>query len=180
LAERYPASKESLLFFAELSELQGSGAGIAAFQELVSGLHAPEDWFDRVLGEMREPVTPETRTENECPQCGAPPQLGVLRPQGDGAAMHLSCALCRHEWTYPRSRCPGCGDGSQLEYYSAAEAFPAVLTLVCGACKAYLHVVDISKDPEAVPEADEIAVQPMDMWAREQGYQKVAVNLVGV
>ncbi len=52
--------------------------------------------------------------------------------------------------------------------------------LACEACKVYLHVVDLGKDPAAIPDVDELAVLPLDVWARERGYRKVQTNLVGI
>lgn len=179
LAERYPAAAESLRFFAEVSRLQALGAGPAAFLQLLP--HAPEDWLGRVLAETQPHSLPPDplRKQNECPRCAAPPQLGVLRPQGDGAALYLACAICRHEWTFPRTICPNCGEADHLAFASSP-GFPALLTQTCEHCKTYLHLIDMSKDLQAIPEADEIAAQPMDVWALEQGFTKMTMNLAGI
>jgi formate dehydrogenase maturation protein FdhE len=37
--------------------------------------------------------------------------------------------------------------------------------------------VDLTRDGNAVPEVDEIAALPLDLWAIEKGYQKMTGNL---
>jgi formate dehydrogenase accessory protein FdhE len=179
LAARYPASADALLFFAKVSEFQSRNGTLDELRALVLPVAPTEDWFGRVMAETELPAHPETVHSNECPACGAPPQLGVLRPQGDGSALYLACAVCRHEWPFRRTICAGCGEEGKLAFYSA-DAFPALVTLTCDGCKCYLHLIDVAKDIHSVPEADEIAAQPMDAWAIEQGYSKIVQNLVGL
>ncbi|HEV7517746.1 MAG TPA: formate dehydrogenase accessory protein FdhE, partial [Thermoanaerobaculia bacterium] len=45
-----------------------------------------------------------------CPLCSGRPQVGVLRPLGDGAKRSLVCSLCATEWEYRRIVCPACGE----------------------------------------------------------------------
>jgi formate dehydrogenase maturation protein FdhE len=40
--------------------------------------------------------------------------------------------------------------------------------------------VDAKRDPAAIPEVDELAALPLDLWAAEQGYRKLQSNLAGV
>ena len=53
-------------------------------------------------------------------------------------------------------------------------------TQVCDTCQRYLNQVDLSKELQAVPDVDEIAALPLDVWALERGYQKLHPNLVGI
>ena len=175
LADRLPHAAEALLLFAQVSERQALGA--AEYQDLAP--HAPEGWQQRVRAELHPPPAPPDRADNECPQCGELPQLGVLRPQGDGDALSLACSVCRTEWTFPRTTCPACGDSEHLEFYRS-QHLPHLQTLVCAACKTYLHILEPNKDLGCIPEADEIAAQAMDAWALDQGYEKLTPNLVGV
>ena len=116
-----------------------------------------------------------------CPHCGHPPQVGCLRPKGDGTALSLVCSLCLTEWPFSRGHCPACGlaDEKKLVYYSATE-LEHLQVQVCESCRQYLHQVNMAKDPQAVPDADEIAALPLDVWAREQGFRKLHPNLVGI
>ena len=123
----------------------------------------------------------DARRPGRCPCCGHPPQVGCLRPEGDGATLSLACSLCLWEWPYTRSCCPGCGesDAKHIAYYSAEE--PAHLKVqACETCGRYLHLVDFGREPEAVADVDEIAALPLDVWAREQGLEKLHPNLVGM
>jgi len=119
--------------------------------------------------------------DNRCPNCGHPPQVGVLRPEGDGAALTLACSLCLSEWSFSRGQCAACGerDEQKIAYYSP-EQMAHVQTQVCDSCKRYLHHVDLSKEIQAVADVDEVAALPLDVWALERGYQKLQPNLVGI
>ena len=67
--------------------------------------------------------------------------------------------------------------GNLATYFAAG--YDYVQVQACEACKVYLHVVDLGKDPAAIADVDELAVLPLDVWARERGYRKVQTNLVG-
>lgn len=53
-------------------------------------------------------------------------------------------------------------------------------TQTCDTCQRYLHHIDLSKELAAVPDVDEIAALPLDVWALERGFQKLHPNLVGI
>jgi FdhE protein len=52
--------------------------------------------------------------------------------------------------------------------------------LACENCKGYLLIVDLHRDPAAVPEVDELSALPLDIWAIRNGYHKMQPNIVGV
>ena len=87
--------------------------------------------------------------------------------------------MCLHEWSHKRDTCPACSAVGKLVFYSATE-IPNVQIQACDACKRYLHLIDLGKDPASIPELDELAAVALDVWAREQGYEKVRVNLAGI
>jgi FdhE protein len=134
--------------------------------ELLAGIPLPE-----------EPSRPSAR----CPRCDHAPQAGCLRPQGDGMALTLVCSLCVHAWLFPRVRCPACGsdDHHKISFYATPE-FAHIEVQVCDGCQAYLHLVDLAKDKNAIPDVDELAALPLDVWAIEKGYRKVHPNLAGI
>ena len=68
---------------------------------------------------------------------------------------------------------------SNIASFTAAE-FPHMRLLACESCKGYLLVVDLERDPAAIPEVDELAGLPLDLWAVENGYHKLQPNLAGV
>ncbi len=115
-----------------------------------------------------------------CPLCGGKPIVGVLRPEGDGAKKSLVCMLCAHEWAFRRIYCPACGEERepQMAYYAAPE-IAHVRVDVCDTCHTYLKSIDLTKTGLAVPVVDELATIPLDLWAREHGYEKLQVNLLG-
>jgi len=115
-----------------------------------------------------------------CPVCGGPPLVGVLRREGDGARKSLICMLCAHEWNFRRIYCPSCGEERepQMGFYSAPE-IAHVRVDVCDSCHTYLKTVDLTKLGLAVPVVDELATIPLDLWARDHGYEKLQLNLLG-
>jgi formate dehydrogenase accessory protein FdhE len=119
-------------------------------------------------------------TPSTCPLCGGKPIVAVLRSQGDGAKKSLICMLCAHEWDFRRIYCPACGEERepQMAYYSAPE-IAHVRVDVCDTCHTYLKSIDLTKTGLAVPVVDELATLPLDLWAREHGYEKLQINLLG-
>ena len=115
-----------------------------------------------------------------CPLCGGKPVVGVLRSEGDGAKKSLVCMLCAHEWGFRRIYCPACGEERepQMAFYSAPE-IAHVRVDVCDTCHTYLKSIDLTKTGLAVPVVDELATIPLDLWAREHGYEKLQINLLG-
>ncbi len=116
-----------------------------------------------------------------CPLCGSKPQLAVLRSEAEGAKRSLLCSLCATEWRYKRACCPSCGEErfAKLSYHRAPD-FPHVRVEVCESCKKYIKAIDLTVDGRAVPIVDEIATLPLDLWAVEQGYSKIELNLIGI
>jgi FdhE protein len=118
-------------------------------------------------------------TPARCPVCGCAPVAGVLREEGHGARRALVCARCATEWAYPRASCPSCGEQEfdKLPVY-AADAFPHVRVEACDSCRRYLKTVDLTKDGLAIPQVDDVASLPLDLWARDHGYMRLRDNLL--
>ena len=121
-------------------------------------------------------------TSANCSRCGHAPQLGVVRPVGDGSEFRLVCSLCLGEWSFPRNGCPACGESEEgrIAYYGAADEFAHLQVRACESCRGYLLQVDASKEPRAVPDIDEMAGLPLDVWARGQDLRKLVPNLLGI
>jgi FdhE protein len=115
-----------------------------------------------------------------CPRCNALPLLGVLRPEGDGGKRFLQCSFCSLEWEFRRIFCAQCGEEQEqkLPIY-IAEQFPHVRVECCETCKHYLRTIDLTKDGNAVPLVDDLAVIPLSLWAEENGYKRIQRNLLG-
>lgn len=118
---------------------------------------------------------------SHCPRCGDLPQVGLLRPQEAGRAQFLFCSLCLKEWSFRRGCCPGCGEAAEkhLAYYEAA-SYPQFQVQTCQKCRTYLLTIDLSKNVSAIPDIDELAALPLNLWAQEQGYVRLQPNLVGI
>ncbi|MBZ5647685.1 MAG: formate dehydrogenase accessory protein FdhE [Acidobacteriia bacterium] len=126
-------------------------------------------------------ATRHSQTAGTCPVCTGKPMLGVLRPEGEGARRSLVCSFCLTEWDFRRLLCPACGEESErnLPVYTT-EGLPHIRVESCDSCRHYLLSVDMSRNGFAVPLVDEIAAAPLDLWAGEKGYQKIAPNLLGL
>ncbi len=135
--------------------------------------------YAEYLANRRSPTSLDG-TPSLCPLCGGKPVVGVLRGEGDGAKKSLICMLCAHEWNFRRIYCPACGEQRepQMAFYSAPE-IPHVRVDVCDTCHTYLKTIDLTKTGLAVPIVDELATIPLDLWAREHGYEKLQINLLG-
>jgi formate dehydrogenase accessory protein FdhE len=135
--------------------------------------------YAEYLADHRESVIVDG-TPSTCPLCGCKPIVGVLRSEGDGAKKSLICMLCAHEWSFRRIYCPCCGEERepQMAYYSAAEV-AHVRVDVCDTCHTYLKSIDLTKTGLAVAVVDELATVPLDVWARQHGYEKLQINLLG-
>lgn len=115
-----------------------------------------------------------------CPRCDSLPLLGVLRPEGDGGRRFLHCAFCAHEWGFRRILCPACGEEREDKLpVFVAEQFPHVRVEACDTCKHYVRTIDLTKDGNAVAEADDLAAIPLTLWAQEYGYKRIHANLLG-
>jgi formate dehydrogenase maturation protein FdhE len=135
--------------------------------------------YAEYLADHRE-INVADGTPSTCPLCGGKPAVGVLRSEGDGAKKSLICMLCAHEWAFRRIYCPACGEERepQMAYYSAPE-IAHVRVDVCDTCHTYLKSIDLTKTGLAVAVVDELATIPLDLWAREHGYEKLQINLLG-
>lgn len=152
------------------------------------GVKAPEVFFLRAMlepylnGDGR--ARRKTRApRGDCPSCGCAAVAGVLREDREAQAVtrSLLCSLCSEEWSFPRVLCPGCREEKpeKLPRFTAAE-IPWVRVEACDTCRRYLKAVDLSQKPEAEPLVDELGSTPLDVVARERGYEKLAANLAGV
>jgi formate dehydrogenase maturation protein FdhE len=208
LAERYPASREILTFYAGLADWQGRDHNIESLLDLVIRTGPPAlaaiaraldpGRFQNVIREYRQ--SPDAGRETDffaraflqpqaaafpdgmdCPWCPRPPLAGCLRQQGDGLAFEIVCAMCLRRRPFPRTRCPGCNESSEakLAGFTAPE-FPQLRLQACDSCRGYLLVTDLSKDIHAIPDVDEMAGLPLDLWAIERGYHKLHPNLAGI
>jgi formate dehydrogenase accessory protein FdhE len=132
-----------------------------------------------------QPVDRELEArEMRCPFCGGKPQVSVLQtrePSADGGGRDLVCSTCLGMWSFRRIVCANCGEErpARLGYFHTPE-YDHVRVDACDTCKHYIKAVDLTRLGLAVPLVDEVAAAPLDLWAREHGYAKIELNLVGL
>lgn len=142
--------------------------------------------YTRWLAETR--TTPTGRElaggDRTCPFCGGCPQLSFLQSKessSESGNRDLLCSTCLSSWEFRRVVCAGCGEErpAKLGYFHSPE-FDHIRIEACDSCKHYLKGIDLTRLGLAVPLVDEIYGAPLDLWAREHGYTKIELNLVGV
>jgi FdhE protein len=122
--------------------------------------------------------------ENRCPFCMGKPQLSLLKAQeadSESGGRNLLCSTCLTVWPFRRVVCAGCGEErpARLGYFHAPE-YDHVRVEACDTCKYYIKGIDLTRFGRAAPLVDEVAAAPLDLWARERGYTKIELNLVGL
>jgi len=167
-------------------------------------LRGPLEALDAAAACARDPAP---RGGRNCPSCGGRPQLS-FRANADDALVsggrHLTCARCGGTWAYSSNTCASCGEStgarrtvfaehrdgpvvgrgrgraSEAGAPSDAPLFPHLRIESCASCARYLIDVDLGLDAGAVPEVDELAALPLDLFATERGLEKITPNLMGV
>jgi FdhE protein len=186
-------STDALLYLPGLLSLVRShGTDVLAARAIHLTSH-PEEWPD-LLSERDDPVTGffiraleqpyferhalqsgvDTKSvQSTCPFCFEKPAVAVLRPDRT-----LQCARCFTEWAFRRLLCPGCAEENRdmLPIFTSPE-FPHIRIEACDTCRHYLKAVDLSRDGCAVPEVDDLASLPLDLWAVDHDYERLASNL---
>ena len=122
--------------------------------------------------------------ERTCPFCGGKPQVSYLQNKENTAESgnrDLLCASCLKSWEFRRVVCANCGEErpAKLGYFHSPE-FDHIRIEACDSCKHYIKGVDLTRFGHAQPLVDEIYAAPLDLWAREHGYTKIELNLVGL
>ncbi|HKE55467.1 MAG TPA: formate dehydrogenase accessory protein FdhE [Pyrinomonadaceae bacterium] len=142
--------------------------------------------YARWLAETGTPPISREHEQNErhCPFCGGNPQVSFLQNKettAESGNRDLICATCLSSWSFRRVVCANCGEErpEQLAYFQSPE-FDHVRIEACDSCKHYLKGVDLTRLGLAAPLVDEIAAAPLDLWAKDHGYTKIELNLVGI
>ncbi len=122
--------------------------------------------------------------ERCCPFCGGSPQVSFLQNKettAESGNRDLICGTCLSSWEFRRVVCANCGEErpTKLGYFHSPK-FDHVRIEACDTCKHYIKGVDLTRVGFAAPIVDEIDAAPLDLWAREHGYTKIELNLVGV
>jgi formate dehydrogenase accessory protein FdhE len=122
--------------------------------------------------------------ERSCRFCGGNPQVSYLQskePSAESGNRDLLCATCLSTWEFRRVVCAHCGEErpAKLGYFHSPE-LDHIRIEACDTCKHYIKGIDLTRLGFAAPLVDEIHGAPLDLWAREHGYTKIELNLVGL
>jgi FdhE protein len=122
--------------------------------------------------------------ENRCPFCCSKPQVSLLQikeSSSESGGRDLVCSLCLFLWPFRRVVCAECleEDPAKVGYYHAPD-YDYIRVEACDTCGHYIKGIDLTKYGLAVPLVDEVAAAPLDLWARDKGYTKIEMNLVGL
>jgi FdhE protein len=121
--------------------------------------------------------------KGRCPFCGGPPWIALRRDgaEMEGARRLLGCALCGGEWSFSRILCPACFEENPYKLPGFhAELHSAVRIEACDTCRRYVKSIDLSADARPIPEVDDLVSLSMDLWAREQGLERIEPGLAGI
>jgi FdhE protein len=77
-----------------------------------------------------------------CPLCGGPPAFADVVEDG---RRRLACHVCGGAWTFPRLRCPFCGDAEtkhlgRLDFEASSDQGYFIST--CAGCRGYIKELD--------------------------------------
>lgn len=110
--------------------------------------------------------------KGDCPICGFPPDIGILR--GEGGKLYLHCAICGHEWRFNRMVCAFCGSDLQKEHnYLEIEGDNVHKIFLCNFCRRYLKVLDSRSLPDDTLlflDLEDLTTLHLDVIADEKGY----------
>jgi len=131
--------------------------------------------------------TPELKPAGslaQCPACGSPAMAGVVRNRGKHNGLrYLACSLCACEWHVVRVKCVYCESSKDLRYTSLEDDRHApgkapLRAECCPGCESYLKQHYLENDAMAEPLADDLASLALDMCLDEEGFHRLAPNLL--
>lgn len=198
LLQRYSAPSHSAVADAvQTLRLAGAGQRRAWAVALVSGQYSlvsaalvpflgaalQTAWSHWLLSTPNLQLTPGDSL-SQCPACGSPAMAGVIRHRGKyNGLRYLVCSLCACEWHVVRVKCVYCEQSKGLEYLSleddrhAANQAP-LRAEVCPGCNSYLKLLYLENDADAEALSADLSSLMLDMRLTQDGYQRLAPNLL--
>ena len=121
-----------------------------------------------------------------CPLCGGPPNMSILRRiwdeseyiQAHGGRRFLRCSSCATEWSYKRVSCHTCGCEEPDELVVLRDpARPHERADACRRCNTFLLCLDTGELAD-IPDPDVavLTMLPLALQARRQGFAPLAEN----
>ncbi len=112
-----------------------------------------------------------------CPVCGSAPVASIVRiGAADHGLRYLSCSLCGSQWHEVRIKCVYCQSTKGIGYYGIDGRSGAVKAECCDACRGYLKILYMEKDPSVEPVADDVASIDLDVLMAGQDIARSGVN----
>ncbi len=133
-------------------------------------------YWHRMAAALHAQEVGRLETSAVCPLCGSAPVASRVHVGTEHGLRYLSCTLCGSEWNVVRIKCSSCESTKGIAYYGLENASPAVKAETCDACRSYLKILYLEKDPAADPVADDLASLALDLLLDEQGYQRSGLN----
>ncbi len=140
-------------------------------------------WSSWLLA-LPEPELKPADSLAQCPACGSPAMAGVVRNRGKHNGLrYLACSLCACEWHVVRVKCVYCESSKDLRYSSLEDDRHApgkapLRAECCPGCQGYLKQSYLENDAAAEPLADDLASLALDMRLDEEGFHRLAPNLM--
>lgn len=109
---------------------------------------------------------------------------GVVRNRGKHNGLrYLVCSLCACEWHVVRVKCVYCESSKDLRYTNLEDDRHApgkapLRAECCPGCQHYLKQSYLENDAAAEPLADDLASLALDIRLDEEGFQRLAPNLM--
>lgn len=203
---RDPSWREGLQRLLEQVESQANDATRAAMQRLAALPEAELEAFaDRLLGgeyagldlaaaplvgaalqvywvrlaaAMEQADFPRPEVHTLCPACGSLPGASVVRIGAEQGLRYLHCALCASEWNMVRVKCSHCESTRGIAYLGVEGGDEAVKAEACDACKSYLKILYMEKNPAVDAVADDLATLALDILMDEAGFLRSGPNLL--
>lgn len=115
----------------------------------------------------------------QCPVCGSPPVVGIIRSGGaEHGLRYLACSVCASEWHLVRVKCSACTSTKSISYLYVEGANDAIRAECCDECETYLKLLYLERDRHMEALADDLASFALDVLVDEQGYRRLAPNLL--
>ncbi len=120
----------------------------------------------------------------QCPACGSQAMAGLVRNRGKHNGLrYLACSLCACEWHVVRVKCVYCESSKGLRYTSLEDDRHApgkapLRAECCPGCQSYLKHHYLENDAYAEPLADDLASLALDIRLDEEGFHRLAPNLM--